>query len=198
MSIHAAKHLQSIIENVNSKYPITKEAINENTVAFTKLYIQQTILEASEEKLRSAEVPESRVGYKEPSTTDSDIKLDDNGGYVGTGKDTYYKLDKGSNTSNNDEDLTGSKQNWIESTTGKEAAPKDGITESGMEAGDLPDYEEMTRTGGSTSTPDEPDEKTMKKIGAKAPNIDEHRNNRTNMSRKDAAKAIANVFKKIN
>ena len=197
MSIHAAKHLQSIIENVNSKYPITKEAINENTVAFTKLYIQQTILEASEEKLRSAEVPESRVGYKEPSTTDSDIKLDDNGGYVGTGKDTYYRLDKGSNTSNNDEDLTGSKQNWIESTTGKEAAPKDGITESGMEAGDLPDYEEMTRTGGSTSTPDEPDEKTMKKIGAKAPNIDEHRNTKL-ASRKDAAKAIANVFKKVN
>ncbi len=199
--LSAAKHLGSILENVNVSHPVNTLTIQENSLALAK-HLVVALQEEANEKLRSAEVPESRVGYTEPTDNgDKDITLDDNGGFVGNGKDTYYHSDKGKNSNTDSTDnLTGSSQNYVESSTGKEAAGQAGeISESGMSAGDLPDYEAMTRTGGSTSTPDEPDEKLMKKIGAKAPNIEDHRNMKSPLNnRKDAAKAIAAIFKKVN
>ena len=178
----ASLHLGSILENMQ---PIKNNLeINEATTEFILGYTK-AILEAENKgndsnqstkaidsadtgKLRSAEVPESRVGYKEPfeasSNPEDEIysKLDDNGEYTGVGKDTYYKLDKGDNSSLNDpQNRTGSKQEWVESKDGKEAS---GITEAGMELEDLPDYEKMTREGGETSTPDEPSDEIKKKI----------------------------------
>ena len=182
----ASMHLGAILENMQ---PVKNNLeINEASIGFVLDYTK-AILESSLDsnnsnpstkvidaidsadkangKLRSAEVPESRVGYKEPfeasSNPEDEIysKLDDNGEYTGVGKDTYYKLDKGDNSSLNDpQNRTGSKQEWIESKDGKEASGigKSGITESGMEAEDLPDYEKMTKEGGETSTPDEPEE----------------------------------------
>ena len=205
----AAKHLGSILENVNVLHPTTTTlVINESSLNLAKGLVIGQIIEASNqsEKLRSAEVPESRVGYKEPTSDAKDgsesITLDDNGGYVGNGKDTYYHADRGQNANpSNSDNLAGSKQNYVESSTGKEAAGESGeISESGMGAGDLPDYEAMTRTGGSTSTQDEPDAKTIKKMGGigKPPSIDEYKNTKAAANRKEAAKAIANVFKKFN
>ena len=204
----AAKHLGSILENVITSQPATQLEINESSLAFAKGLVINHILEATTasnklDKLRSAEVPESRVGYKEPTGNGSEnVTLDDNGGYTGNGKDTYYHSDRGQNANpDNSDNLAGSKQNYVESSTGKEAAGESGeISESGMGAGDLPDYEAMTRTGGSTSTHDEPDAKIIKKMGGigKPPSIDEYRNTKIATNRKDAAKAIANVFKKIN
>lgn len=198
----AAKHLGSILENVNVSHPTTTLVINESSLNLAKGLVIGQIIEASNqsEKLRSAEVPESRVGYKEPTGDGSGpITLDDNGGYVGNGKDTYYHADRGQNANpSNSDNLAGSKQNYVESSTGKEAAGE--ISESGMGAGDLPDYEAMTRTGGSTSTHDEPDAKTIKKMGGigKPPSIDEYKNTKVATNRKDAVKAISDVFKKVN
>ena len=201
MSNHAAQHLGSILGNLNAKHPVSVVEIQEGALNLTKAYIQ-TILEAEDQKLRSAEVPESKVGYKEPTGNGSEsIKLDDNGGYVGVGKDTYYHSDRGQNSNpDNTENLAGSKQNYVESSTGKEAEGEKGeISESGMGAGDLPDYAHMVTHGGSTSTHDEPDAATMKKINAKPLNIDEYKNkNLASNPKKDAAKAIANIFKKVN
>lgn len=211
--LSAAKHLGSILENVNVSHPVNTLTIQESSLNLAKHLViaLQESKDQSTEKLRSAEVPESRVGYTEPTDNgDKDITLDDNGGYVGNGKDTYYHSDKGKNSNTDSSDnLTGSSQNYVESSTGKEAAGiapiKQGeIQESGMGAGDLPDYEAMTRTGGSTTTHDEPDEKLMKKIGAKAPNIEDHRNMKSPLNkpvsnpRADASKAIAAIFKKVN
>ena len=202
----AAKQLGSILENVNVSHPTTTTlVINESSLNLAKDLVIGQIIEASNqsEKLRSAEVPESRVGYKEPTGDAKDgsgsITLDDNGGYVGNGKDTYYHADRGQNANpSNSDNLAGSKQNYVESSTGKEAAGE--ISDSGMGAGDYPLNEAMTRTGGSTSTHDEPDAKTIKKMGGigKPPSIDEYKNTKVATNRKDAIKAISDVFKKFN
>ena len=185
----ASLHLGSILENMQ---PIKNnleinEATTEFVLGYTKVILEaenkgndstKAIDNADTGKLRSAEVPESRVGYKEPFEASSNpadeiySKLDDNGEYTGGGKDTYHKLDKGDNSSLNDpQNRTGSKQEWVESKDGKEASgieesgiTKSGITEAGMELEDLPDYEKMTREGGETSTPDEPSDEIKKKI----------------------------------
>ena len=206
--VSAAKHLGSILENVNNSHPAETLVINESSLNLAKGLVINHILEASNqsEKLRSAEVPESRVGYNEPTGNGNEtVTLDDNGGYVGKGKDTYYHSDRGQNSNqDNSENLTGSKQNYVESSTGKEAAGETGekeISESGMGLHDLPDYEAMTRTGGSTTTHDEPDAKTIKKMGGigKPPSIDEYRNTKVASNpKKDAAKAIADIFRKVN